>query len=179
MKELTESIKEKIRGLRLVVFDVDGVLTDGRIIYTESGDEIKSFDVRDGHGIKLLQRAGLECAIITSRDSRIVRRRAEELGIGLLYQGMLDKVVALEDILRRRGLRADEVAFIGDDLVDVPVMRRVGLPVAVRDAVDEVKDVALYVTERPGGRGAVREITEIILKIKGVWKELLMHYLNR
>ena len=169
-------VLKKVRQIKLLLLDVDGVLTDGSIILGSEGVELKAFNVRDGHGIKLLKRGGVDCGIITSRSSNVVDKRARELGIELVYQGALDKVAALDDILLKNGLEAEEVAFIGDDLVDLPVLRRVGFSVAVGDAASEVKERVDYVTKAPGGRGAVREISEVLLRVKGRWEELLARY---
>ncbi len=169
-------LAERVKSLRLLLLDVDGVLTDGRIVYSSSGEELKFFDVRDGHGIKLLQRAGFKVGIITGRSSQVVERRAKELGIDIVYQGQFDKVKALEEILRDTGFSLEQVGYVGDDIVDVPVMRRVGFAAAVGDAVEEVKENAHYVSSRPGGRGAVREIVELILKASGLWEKVTSRY---
>lgn len=175
---VADEVAEKIRAVRLLVLDVDGVLTDGRIIYTDSGVEVKAFDVKDGHGVKLLARGGVDTALVTARTSRVVEVRAENLGIGLVYQGMLDKRKAFDDILEKTGLEPRELAYVGDDLVDLPVMRRVGFSATVADAVAEVRDGADYVATRPGGRGAVREVCELILRVQGRWDEVMARYLD-
>lgn len=169
---------KKVKPVRLLVLDVDGVMTDGGIIYNADGVETKVFNVRDGHGIKLLKRGGVECAVITSRQSRALEYRTRELGIEIVHQGALDKITAYEDILKKTGLKPEETAFVGDDLVDLPVLRMAGFSAAVNDAVEEVKDEVDYVTVCPGGRGAVREVVEIILKIKGKWREVIGRYLG-
>jgi 3-deoxy-D-manno-octulosonate 8-phosphate phosphatase (KDO 8-P phosphatase) len=152
----------------MLIMDVDGVLTDGKLYYAESGEALKVFDVRDGLGIKRLQGAGIRTGIISGRDSEALRARLEELGIDELYAGRTQKEEALEEILRKNRLSPEEVAFIGDDLVDIPVLKRVGFPVAVGNAPEEVKRHAVYVTRAEGGRGAVREVADLILKlIKG------------
>jgi 3-deoxy-D-manno-octulosonate 8-phosphate phosphatase (KDO 8-P phosphatase) len=162
--------QDRAKKIRLLLLDVDGVLTDGRILYDERGREIKSFDIKDGQGIKLCQQAGLQVGILSGRKSAAVRFRAEELGIALLLQGAGDKAKSLEGILQKNEMRADQVCFVGDDLADLPVFSRVGFAVAVADGVREAKAKAHYVTRRSGGRGAVREICELILKAQGKWK---------
>lgn len=143
--------------------DVDGVLTDGSIIYDASGNELKAFNVKDGHGIKLLHQNHISTAIITGRRSPIVQRRAKELGIAYLFEGCEDKLEAYERLKSQLKLTDKEIAYIGDDVVDVEVMKKVGMPVAVSDAHSEVIEVALYVTKLPGGKGAVRELCDLIL----------------
>ncbi len=160
----------------LLLLDVDGVLTDGRITYDEHGRETKSFDVKDGHGIKLLMRAGLQIGIITGRRSPIVTHRAQELGIDIVHQGALDKRVPYEAILEELGLTDAQVAYVGDDLIDLPILCRVGFSAAVADAVDEVKAAVHYVSRRRGGRGAVREICDHILKGSGRWPAVAARY---
>lgn len=171
-------LQDKLKKIRLVIFDVDGVLTDGRIIYNDEGQETKVFDVRDGHGIKLLARAGIESAILTARESKTVEHRAANLGIELVFQGMKDKVAGLEEILKIRPFKLDEIAYVGDDIIDLPALKRAGLAVTVSDAVDEVKERADYITSRPGGRGAARELAELLLKAQSKWDEILSHYLS-
>jgi 3-deoxy-D-manno-octulosonate 8-phosphate phosphatase (KDO 8-P phosphatase) len=155
--------------IRLLVLDVDGVLTDGRITYTDNGVEIKSFHVRDGSGLVLWQRAGRQVAIISGRNSRAVEVRAAELGIKLLYQGRTDKQQALRDLLTSLDVRPEQVCAVGDDLPDLPVLRACGLAVAVADACAEVRAAAYFVTMVPGGCGAVREVVELILRAQGLW----------
>ncbi|HSW62815.1 MAG TPA: 3-deoxy-manno-octulosonate-8-phosphatase KdsC [Dissulfurispiraceae bacterium] len=167
---------ERAKHVRLLILDVDGVMTDGSIILDNNGNELKSFHVRDGHGIKMLQKVGIEIAIITGRTAEVVARRAAELGIQYVYQGALKKAVAYEELRLRTGVPANEIACIGDDIVDIPILRRVALPVAVADATEETKAAAVYVTHAQGGRGAVREVCEIILKANGRWEELFDAY---
>jgi 3-deoxy-D-manno-octulosonate 8-phosphate phosphatase (KDO 8-P phosphatase) len=173
---MDDRVKAAAGRVRLLIVDVDGVLTDGRIVLDNHGNELKFFHVRDGHGLKLLQRAGIEVAIVTGRESEVVERRAAELGIRLVHQGSKRKLEAYESILRETGLGEEEVAYVGDDIVDVPVMRRAGFSAAVADAEEYVKEAAMYVTERPGGRGAVREITDLILKAGGHWDGVTERY---
>ena len=168
--------KERWLAITTVIFDVDGVLTDGRIIMDDDGRELKFFNVRDGHGIVLLHRAGLSSMIITGRRSKVVERRAKELRIPKVYQGVHNKLGLFEEIVEESGLSPSEIAYVGDDVVDIPLMRRVGLAVAVGDAHPEVKEVAHYVTRLPGGRGAVREFIETLLKIQGHWGKVTERY---
>jgi len=170
------SLARIAKGIRLLVLDVDGVLTDGGIILDNQGNELKSFHVRDGHGIKMLIHSGIHVAIITGRSSKVVVLRAKELGITDVLQKCHDKRTAYKGLLEKYSLDDREVAYIGDDIVDLPLLKRAGLPVAVADAVDEVKSSAVFVTENRGGRGAVREVIEFILKAKGLWKEILNGY---
>lgn len=162
-------IEEKAKRIELLVLDVDGVMTDGRIVINDLGQEIKFFNVRDGHGIRLLLYAGIDVAIITGRESEAVRLRAADLGISRVYQGVKDKETICKRIMAEKGLERDQVCCMGDDLPDIPMLRCAGLPVAVADATIETRDAALYITQSPGGYGAVREMCEIILKAKGAW----------
>ena len=166
----------RAKAIRLLLLDVDGVLTDGRIIYNGSGREFKSFSIKDGQGIVLLRRAGLEVGILSGRRSPAVIARAKELGIALCQQKVLDKGKALKSILGMKKIRAEQVCYMGDDLVDLPVFFRAGLAVAVADSVEEVKANAHYVTHHPGGQGAVREVCELILKAQGKWKKVTHQY---
>lgn len=164
------------KQIKLLALDVDGVLTDGGIILDNEENEYKSFHVRDGHGIVMLKHAGIRVAIITGRGSKVVDRRAKELGITEVYQKYHKKVVAYEELLQKFGMGDEEVAYVGDDVVDIPLLKRVGLPVAVADAVDEAKEAALLITAARGGRGAVREVCDLLLKAKGAWDSLLDEY---
>ena len=164
---------ERARRVRFIIFDVDGVLTDGGIYTGETGEFMKPFYVRDGLAIRLWQNEGFGTAIITGRASAIVSLRAAELKIEDAYLGHIDKRSAYADIKARHGLLDEEIAYIGDDIVDLPIMRLVGLPCAVGDAVSEVKELAQIIASAPGGRGAVREIYEIILKTQGLWDQVL------
>lgn len=167
---------EKAKRIRLFLVDVDGVLTDGGIVYDGGGREIKRFHVRDGHGIKMLQRAGVEVGIITGRTSEVVEVRAKELGISLVRQGAWDKVAAWREILAEKGLSPAETAYVGDDIVDVPLMRQVGFSAAVADAEGYVRKAADFVSIRSGGQGAVREIIEFLLRSSGAWKKVASKY---
>lgn len=174
--QVDDDLHSRIAGLKLMIFDVDGVMTDGSIIYHDDGSETKVFDVKDGHGIKLLLRSGLDAAIVTGRQSRVVEHRARDLGIRLVYQKIHRKVDALEDIIRKTGLRDSELGYIGDDLIDLPVMLRVGLSVAVCDASPHLFPHAHYVTRAPGGHGACREVCELILQVQDRWKTVTERY---
>ena len=177
MPEVSQELASRIRAVKLVVFDVDGVLTDGRIIFSNSGEETKLFDVKDGHGIKLLMRSGIDVAIITARESDVVRRRARDLGITHVFQGMKDKKMALEELVKASGVTPDAMAYMGDDIIDLPVLKRVAFSAAVADAVSEVIERVDFVAKRPGGRGAARELAELILKVQGKWDEVMKAYL--
>jgi 3-deoxy-D-manno-octulosonate 8-phosphate phosphatase (KDO 8-P phosphatase) len=170
------TLLERARKTRLLMMDVDGVLTDGRIIQDSQGHELKVFDVKDGHGIVMAHRAMLRTALISGRASETIAQRAGELGIKLVFQKVWNKLEVYEKILVDAALTHDQVAYIGDDLIDIPLLRRVGLAVAVADAVDEVKAAAHVVTQRPGGQGAVREVIELILKAQGHWDSLIERY---
>ena len=177
MKNKQKANIRKIAGnIKLLILDVDGVLTEGSITLDDKGNEYKSFFVRDGHGIKMLMRAGIEVAIITGRSSKVVEIRARELGIKEVFQKCLNKIKAFDNLTQKYSLSANEVAYVGDDIVDVAVMRRVGLPVAVADADEGIKKYSLLVTKNRGGRGAVREVTDLILAAKGLWKGISDEY---
>ncbi|GBC82021.1 3-deoxy-D-manno-octulosonate 8-phosphate phosphatase KdsC [bacterium HR10] len=174
---MDEEVRRRAQAIRVVLMDCDGVLTDGRIVLLPEGEDVKLFDAHDGQGLKLAARAGLRTGVITIRHSRTLERRVAEVSVHHLYQGVERKLEAYERILREEGARDEEVAYIGDDLPDLPPMRRAGLAVAVANAVDDVKRVAHYVTQREGGRGAVRETIELILKAQGKWEIVLAEYL--
>jgi 3-deoxy-D-manno-octulosonate 8-phosphate phosphatase (KDO 8-P phosphatase) len=169
-------MNEKLKTIRLLLLDVDGVMTDGRIVYDANGLEIKAFNVKDGHGIKMLQRHGIEVGIITGRTSVVVDFRARELGISLLYQGSLKKLESYADVKLKTGLVDSQIAYMGDDIIDVPVMRRVGFSAAPPDALPEVLAVADFVSVNAGGKGAVREVCDLILKGCGAWSEIVERY---
>lgn len=165
-------INERAKKIELLILDVDGVLTDGRIIMNDLGQETKYFNVKDGHGLRLLLSAGIDVAIITGRESEVVKRRASDLGIEILLQGIKDKESACRNLIEEKGLESDQVCCMGDDLPDIPMFKCVGLPVAVADATRETRESAVYVTKSPGGSGAVREMCEIILKAKNAWPKI-------
>jgi 3-deoxy-D-manno-octulosonate 8-phosphate phosphatase (KDO 8-P phosphatase) len=177
MFEATAEIERRAARIKLVLMDCDGVLTDGRITLLSDGDEEKSFHTRDGHGIVLLHRAGLHTGIISGRKSTLVERRARELGMRYVRQGTWNKVEDFEAVLKEAGVDEKEVAFIGDDVTDVPLMRRSELAVAVADATAETKENAHYITGLPGGFGAVREVCELVLKAQGLWADLMKRYI--
>jgi 3-deoxy-D-manno-octulosonate 8-phosphate phosphatase (KDO 8-P phosphatase) len=162
-----QDLYDRARRIRLAVFDVDGVLTDGALHYGGSGDELKSFNVRDGQGMKMLQAGGIALAIITSRTSRCVELRARDLGVEFLHQGVADKHAAFQELLGRLKLEAAAAAYMGDDVIDLPVLARCGLAVTVPDAPAVVKRCAHHVTRARGGHGAVRELCEIIMHAQG------------
>jgi len=162
-----QDIYERARKVRVAIFDVDGVLTDGSLYLTDGGDEIKAFNSHDGHGMKMLRESGVELAIITGRTSRSVELRARNLGVELLYQGVADKARAYAELLVARKLDAGATAYMGDDVVDLPVLRRCGLALTVPEAPLAVKQYADYVTRAPGGRGAAREACELIMHAQG------------
>jgi len=166
------------KEIRLLLLDVDGVLTDGSVVYAQSGSELKSFNTKDGFGIRLLQETGVEVGLITARSSEAVQRRAQDLKLAYVYQGVRNKIEAFEKILAEQKLSPQQVAYMGDDWLDLPLLSRVGLAVTVADGVAEVKAVAHYVTRQAGGRGAVRELCELIIEAKGQREELLARYLR-
>ena len=170
------SLHDRLKKIRLIIFDVDGVLTDGRITLGGTDLEIKSFDVRDGHGIKIAIRCGLKVAMVTGRESRVVPRRAEEVGISMVYQGIHDKRPVLADLMKELALEPDQVAVMGDDIVDIPLLRRVGAGFAVPEAPEEVRRAAHCVTQHQGGRGAAREMIEKILQAQGKWDAVMARY---
>jgi 3-deoxy-D-manno-octulosonate 8-phosphate phosphatase (KDO 8-P phosphatase) len=172
------SIERRASRIKLLLMDCDGVLTDGRLWLTETGGEQKSFNTHDGLGLSLLHRAGIKSGIISGRNSAAVTRRAAELGVEFVRQGSLDKIAVFEQLLREAELTDNEVAFVGDDLPDIPLMNRVELAVAVADAMPETSAAAHYVTRARGGRGAVREVVELILKSQGCWHDLVEGYLK-
>ena len=169
MKRISTAVRNKARAIKLLLLDVDGVLTDGRIILDDRGVESKHFDVRDGQGIVLLMRAGIEVGLITARNSKAVRYRAKELGLRIVRQGIQNKATAYGEIRRQSGLADTQIAYIGDDIGDVEILRRVGLAVTVKDGWEEIFRSVDYVTERPGGRGAVREVAELLLRAQNKW----------
>ena len=170
---IDRQVQEKAKSIRMIMMDVDGVLTDGRILYSSDGVEIEAFHVRDGVGLRAAHRAGLLTAFLTGRVSEAVAHRARELNITEVHQGIPDKVETYERLLRRYGLSDEAIAYVGDDLNDLPLLARAGLSAAPADAADEVKARVAYVTARGGGRGAVREVIELILKAQGKWEQVI------
>ena len=161
---INSEIVERARRIKLLITDIDGVMTDGRIVYSIYGDELKFFDVTDGFGISLLNKVGIKTVIITAKKSRIVKMRARDLKVAKAYAGFIDKLIPFNDVLKRFNVSPEEICFIGDDLIDVPILKRVGLAVSVPNAVEDVKIFAHHITSKPGGRGAVRELCDLILK---------------
>jgi len=178
-KNISEELLKRAAAIRLVIFDVDGVLTDGGLHFDHEGREHKVFNSRDGHGMKMLMESGVDIAIITGRTSVAVSRRMAGLGVGHLYQGQQDKVPAYEDLLQQFDLTPEQVAYVGDDVVDLPIMCRVGVSVAVADAHELVLEQALWTTPNPGGRGAARDVCELILTAQGALDALWAYYLGR
>ena len=173
---VSPELQERFKKVKLVIFDNDGVLTDGRIVYGDYGDELKFFDVQDGHGMVMLHRAGLRTVILSAKKSKINRKRAKELMISEVFEKAVDKLKVYEKILKKFKVAPEEICYVGDDLIDLPVMRRVGVAAAVSNAVDEVKEAAHYVTQKSGGRGAVREVADLLLKTQGLWIQVTEKY---
>lgn len=173
-----QSLPDRCRRIELLVIDVDGVLTDGRITYSDRGEEIKAFHVRDGSGIKLWLKQGKRAALLTGRTSPMVARRGAELGVTALIQGADAKLPAFEALLQDQGVTAAQTACIGDDLPDLPLLARAGLAATVADACPEARAAAHYVTQAAGGRGAVREVIELMLRHQGRWAPLIAELLQ-
>lgn len=171
-------LAQRLQAVRLIAFDVDGILTDGGLYLADSGEEFKRFNSLDGHGLKMLKNSGVELAIITGRTSRCVEMRAKNLGITRLYQGVEHKWGAMQALLKELNLPAETAAFMGDDVVDLPVMRRVGLAITVPNSPQLVRDHAHYLTQRDGGHGAVRETCELIMSAQGTLDQQLAPYLS-
>ena len=171
-----EFLNAKIRAVNLLVLDVDGVMTDGKIIIDDNGREIKNFDVKDGHGLKILMKYDIDVVLLTGRRSAVVEHRARDLGIREVHQGILNKLEVFEEIVQKRSLRIENIAFIGDDIVDIPLLKKVGFSVAVADAAEDVKKSVDYVTKKRGGDGAVREVCELILEAQGKWVDVAKRY---
>jgi len=169
-------VDNRVKKIKMLILDVDGVLTDGRIIWTSSKEEMKLFNVQDGVGIILAKRAGLKIAIISARKSKVTEIRAKELKITEVYQSIESKLVTYKRLIDKYELAEEEVAYIGDDLHDIPVLRRVGFAVATANAQEEAKQVSHYITEKNGGEGAVREVVNMILKAKGLWDKAVEKY---
>ncbi|MDD5449873.1 MAG: HAD-IIIA family hydrolase [Candidatus Omnitrophica bacterium] len=170
------TIEEKARGIKLLVLDLDGIMTDGRIYYGNYGDELKAFDVKDGFGMALLKRAGIETVIITAKKSKIAKLRAKDIGIRFIYENS-SKLKVFTKILSKFRLKAHEICYMGDDLIDIPVLKAAGLAVSVPEAAAEVKTISSYITKASAGRGAVREICELILKSQAKWDEVIKKYI--
>jgi 3-deoxy-D-manno-octulosonate 8-phosphate phosphatase (KDO 8-P phosphatase) len=169
---------EQARQIKLLILDVDGVLTDGKLFFDYQGNEFKAFHAHDGHGIKMLQQTGVEIAVISGRESLIVTKRMEELDISLVYQNQRDKRAAFTELLQKLKLEPKQVAYVGDDVVDLPIMTQVGLAIAVENAVDAVKACADWTTTLQGGNGAVREVCDVIMQAQDFFEPLLSEYLQ-
>jgi 3-deoxy-D-manno-octulosonate 8-phosphate phosphatase (KDO 8-P phosphatase) len=174
-----QSALSKARPVKILLLDVDGVLTDGSLIYSHEGQESKAFNTQDGFGLRLLQEAGLEIGVITARSSEAVTRRCANLKMRYVYQGVGNKLAAYQDILKASGCKPFEIAYMGDDWLDLALLNRVGFAVAPANCVREVQDTAHYTTEQSGGHGAVREVCNLILEAKGLYQELLQRYISR
>jgi len=176
MFELKEDLRETAKKTKLLLLDVDGVLTDGRIIYDSRGHDMKLFDVHDGMGVHVLRKTGIKTILITAKGSRAIRPRAKDMGVQEVLENISPKTKVLDKILKQYKVSVDEICFVGDDLVDLGLMKRVGFPIAVFNACPEIKQAAVYITLREGGRGAVREVAELILKAQDKWKEVISLY---
>jgi 3-deoxy-D-manno-octulosonate 8-phosphate phosphatase (KDO 8-P phosphatase) len=174
--EIKSNLRDKARAVKILLLDVDGVLTDGRIIYDSHGRDLKFFDVHDGLGVCLLKKCGIQTILITAKGSRAIKPRARDMRVAEVFADVSPKTIALEKIIKKYKVPADEICFVGDDLVDLCLMKKVGFPIAVFNAAPEIKRSAAYITIRSGGRGAVREVAELILKSKGKWEEVLKGY---
>lgn len=170
------NLEQRCQAVELLLTDVDGVLTDGGVIINNEGVESKQFHIRDGLGFKLWRQAGFKCGVITGRNSQVVRLRAQELSLDIVRQGITDKGTVAQEVLKKFNLEPQQLAFVGDDLIDLGAIRLAGLGIAVADAVEEVKQAADYVTKTPGGKGAIREVIEMILKAKKVWNDIIHTY---
>ena len=179
-ESLKDTIKNKARNIKLIIFDVDGVLTDGSLFFDNQGQEYKAFNSKDGHGMRLLLENEVEVALITGRKSNLVKHRAENLKLSpdLVYQGYRDKLPAFADLLEKTGLNKENIAYVGDDVIDLPIMTQVGFSIAVGDAHWFVKEQADWVCKANGGKGAVREICEFILNAQGKLDTLLQDYIK-
>ncbi len=176
MAGILKSLKDKVKKVKILLLDVDGVLTDGRIIYDSRGNELKFFDVHDGLGVYLLRKMGIKTILITAKGSKATKPRAKDMHVETVYENILPKTKVYEKIRKEYGLKDEEICFVGDDLVDLCVLKRAGFAVATHNACEDIKAVASYVTKKDGGRGAVREVAELILKVKGLWAQALRIY---
>ena len=173
---MEEFIIEKAKKIKMLLLDVDGVLTDGRIIYDSKGRDLKLFDVHDGLGVYLLRKAGIKTILITAKGSKAIKPRARDMRVEEVFEDIYPKTAVLAKILNKYKVNTDELCFVGDDLVDLCMMKKVGLAVAVFNAAPEIKEASHYITSREGGRGAVREVAELILKTQGRWDEVFKDY---
>ncbi len=174
--DIKQDLIEKARKIKILLLDVDGVLTDGRIIYDSSGRDMKFFDVHDGLGVYCLKKAGIKTILITAKGSWAIRPRARDMQVEAVFENISPKTSVLEKILKKYRVNTEEVCFVADDLVDLCLMKRVGFPIAVFNAAPEIKQAAAYITLKHGGRGAVREVTELILKAQGKWEKIVGFY---
>jgi len=172
----TNSWPQKLKDIQMLLLDVDGVLTDGSIIYSDETSETKVFNVKDGFGLKLAMQAGIKVGLVTGRTSKALHRRCRDLGITYVYDGVQQKAPLLDEIALKTGVSAANTAFVGDDLPDIPIMRRVGLSIAVADAHERVRKQADWTTSAAGGRGAVREVCDALLKACGKWNQIMDQY---
>jgi 3-deoxy-D-manno-octulosonate 8-phosphate phosphatase (KDO 8-P phosphatase) len=171
-----ENLAARFKKVKLLLLDVDGVLTDGRIVYDSAGRDSKFFDVHDGLGVYVLHKFGINTVIITAKNSKTIGPRSKDMQVAEVFADIFPKTAVLNKILKKYRVRQDEICFVGDDLVDLSLMRNIGLPVATANACREIKKAAVYVTVGAGGRGAVREVAELILKAQGKWKDVLKFY---
>lgn len=174
---IVSDLRKFILPVKMLLLDVDGILTRGDVIYNDNSIETKIFSVKDGLGLRLLMDAGIKIGIITGRSSKALKARCQNLGINLVYEGISDKEAVLEKIVKDTGIGYNEIAFAGDDLPDIRIMKKTGCPLTVSDASPELKKIAVFVTEKGGGQGAVREISELILKTKGIWNQVIERFL--
>lgn len=173
---ITAELREKAEKIKILLLDVDGVLTDGRIIYDSRGRDMKLFDVHDGLGVHVLHRAGIKTILVTAKGSRAIKPRAKDMRVEEVIENVFPKCVVLDKIIKKYKVDISEVCFVGDDLVDLSVMKKVGFAIAVFNACPEIKQIADYITIREGGRGAVREVAELLLKSQNKWQEVLRIY---
>ncbi|NYT52713.1 MAG: 3-deoxy-manno-octulosonate-8-phosphatase KdsC [Candidatus Vesicomyosocius endoextente] len=176
--QLSNKFYLKAKNIKLIIFDVDGVLTDGGLYFSDKGIELKRFNSLDGLGIKLLKQNGIEPAIISARSSKNVMYRMQDLDIKHFYQGQDNKIVAFNNLIKKLSLKNEQVAYIGDDIIDLPVMRKIGLPIAVSNAHELIKENAYFVTEKIGGHGAVREVCDLLLKSQNTYNKTMNKYLT-
>lgn len=174
--KLHDEQRQRLLPLKGLIMDVDGVLTDGRIVINDRGEESKNFHVRDGHGLKLLKRSGFQLALLTGRQSRVVDLRAKELGIDTVFQKVRDKITAYEQIKSKFAFQDSQICYAGDDLVDIPVLKKVGFAATVADGIPELANYIHWRSRYPGGGGAIRELCELILRAQGSWEQLTQRY---
>jgi 3-deoxy-D-manno-octulosonate 8-phosphate phosphatase (KDO 8-P phosphatase) len=177
LNELANDTLERARGVRLMIFDVDGVLTDGTLLYGAAGEELKAFSAHDGHGLKMLAASGVACALLSGRRSAAVAARAAELGIAHVLQGIEHKLPACEELLKKKNLTFRDAGYVGDELVDLPVLTRCGFACAPREAPEEVRSRVHYVARAPAGRGAAREVCELVMRAQRTFDQALAKYL--